>query len=180
MALLEQHFDIGDLEQGTEGSSDRQAAIEALIIGDASTVGQEHMSAHISPDRFVGAPPPERGPIVENSPEFAKRRALFAPQGGTNFIAALRKTGQWEAMRLVYKDPPVSTERIIHPESYLEGDEPVVVSLPDLVGALGSSWVEVHGGVMGESFLRAYLAQLSWSGFSEAAAGWGGATASAC
>jgi hypothetical protein len=174
MALLEQHFDIGDLEQRTEGSSDRRAAIEALVIGDASTVGQEYMSAHISPDRFVGAPPPEQGPVVEGSPEFAKRRALFAPQGGTNFIAALRKTGQWEAMRLVYKDPPVSTEQIIHPDSYLEGDEPVAVTLPDLVDALGPSWVETHGGVMGESFLRAYLAQLSRSGFSEAAAGWGG------
>ena len=174
IALLEQHFDIGDLETRAAGNSDQRAAIEALIIGDASTVGQEYMSAHISPDRFASAPAPKQRAVVEGSPEFVKRRALFAPQGGTNFIASLRKSGQWEGMRLVYKSPPVSSEQIIHPESYLEGDEPVAVTLPDLTAALGQGWAERHNGVMGESFLRAYLAQLSKSGFVEAAAGWGG------
>ena len=174
LALLEQHFDIAGLEIRAEGDLDRQAALEALVIGDANTVGQEYMSAHISPDRFAAAPPPARAPAIENSPEFVKQRALFAPQGGTNFIAALRKTGQWEAMKLVYKNPPVSTEQIIHPEKYLGGDEPVVVTLPDIASALGAGWVERHNGVMGESFLRAYLAQLSKTDFGEAAAGWGG------
>ena len=174
MALLEQHFDVAGLGIRAESDPDRRAAIEALVIGDANTVGQEYMSAHITPDRFAAAAPPKRGPAIENAPEFVRQRALFAPQGGTNFIAALRKTGQWEAMQLVYKNPPVSTEQIIHPEKYLGGDEPVVVTLPDLAGALGPGWVEKHNGVIGESFLRAYLAQLSKTDFGEAAAGWGG------
>ena len=77
-------------------------------------------------------------------------------------------------MRLVYRNPPASTEQIIHPDNYLAGDEPVVVLLPDLAGALGPDWLEKHDGVMGESFLRAYLAILSLADFIEAAAGWGG------
>ena len=75
---------------------------------------------------------------------------------------------------MVYRAPPISTEQIIHPESYLEGDEPVVVVLPDVTASLGPGWVERHSGVMGESFLRAYLAEASNVDFSSAAAGWGG------
>ena len=174
MALLQQHFDIGALEKKAKSDLDRRHAFEALVIGDANTVGQEYMSAHISPDRFAASPPTVRASAVENAPEFVRRRALFAPQGGTNFIAALRKTGQWEAMRLVYRNPPASTEQIIHPDNYLEGDEPVVVTLPDFTDALGSGWVDKYNGVMGESFLRAYLALLSKVDSIEAAAGWGG------
>ena len=174
LSLLQQHFDIGALGKMVEHDLDRQRAFEALIIGDANTVGQDYMSAHISPDRFASSPPTVRASAIENAPEFVRRRALFAPQGGTNFISALRKTGQWEAMRLVYRNPPASTEQIIHPDNYLEGDEPVVVTLPDLTDYLGPGWVEKYNGVMGESFIKDYLAQSSKVDYIEAATGWGG------
>ena len=78
MALLQQHFDISALEKRAESDLDRLSAFEALIIGDANTVGQEYMSAYISPDRIAASPPAVGGLAVESAPEFVRGRALFA------------------------------------------------------------------------------------------------------
>ena len=75
MALLQQHFDVAALSLRAKSDADRLAAFEALVIGDANTVGQEYMAAHISADRFAVAPPPPQAPTAENSPEFVKKRA---------------------------------------------------------------------------------------------------------
>ncbi|MBK8434561.1 MAG: hypothetical protein IPL28_26150 [Chloroflexi bacterium] len=70
---------------------------------------------------------------------------------------------------------PQSTEQILHPEKYLAAEAPQLVSLPPLTDTLGADWALVKENVLGEFYLREYLAgQLPTSTAVPAAAGWGG------
>jgi len=106
-------------------------------------------------------------------PQFMLRLSLLS-QAGVNFVDVLSKSGQWGAIRLVYNNPPITTEQIFHPEKYITGEAPVPVDLPNLAPALGQGWVEINNGVLGESFLRAYLGEFAGLGLDNAATGWGG------
>jgi hypothetical protein len=92
----------------------------------------------------------------------------------------LYKQNNWTAIDDAFKNPPVSTEQIIHPEKY-PAETPLVVKLPDLTSTLGSDWREVDNNVMGEWYTYLVLAKGSESQFQlddqtakDAAAGWGG------
>ena len=69
----------------------------------------------------------------------------------------------------------MSTEQILHPEKYQAGEEPKIVELPDLVGALGEGWTELDRDTFGEFFLLAYLEDgIPPEQAGAAAGGWGG------
>jgi hypothetical protein len=81
----------------------------------------------------------------------------------------------WEKVNQAYRNPPVSTEQIMHPEKYLAGEQPVPVNLPDLAPALGDSWQQLDQDVLGEAGFLVWLIdrveeQLAIDG----AAGWEG------
>jgi len=65
--------------------------------------------------------------------------------------------------------PPATSEQVLHPDAFLDGDEPVVVQAPP------SNGDERHSGVLGEFLLRLALSgSLSSSVANEAAEGWDG------
>jgi hypothetical protein len=87
---------------------------------------------------------------------------------------ALQEEG-WDAVDAAFGAPPSSTEQILHPEKYLEGDEPQLVSLPPLTDTLGAGWSLVDAETLGEFQTTLYLAQQMDRGAAEAAsAGWDG------
>ena len=172
-AMLQQHFDVYALARRAEEDPEASAALDALVSGDAVTAAQEYMSAHIAPEQFAALPPPKRTPIFDSAPNAVKQKGAFH-QAGVSFLRAISQSGRWSAVRLVYNNPPISTEQIYHPAKYLAGERPVEIKLPDLVSPLGPGWTELQTSVMGERGLRLYLTGLSQVGSREAAAGWGG------
>ena len=89
--------------------------------------------------------------------------------------SALYLEGGFGAIDEAYRDPPRSTEHILHPEKYLSGEEPDDVLMPDLKAALGAGWRELDAGVLGELLTKIYLDTfLSGGRAIEAATGWGG------
>jgi hypothetical protein len=106
------------------------------------------MSTHVTPQRLVNLPTRGPMPVLDAAPYFIEQRGFFI-QAGVNLISALSKPGQTSELRLVYSNPPVSTEQLLHIEKYLAGEAPVEVSLPMLSTVLGPGWNEINGGVMG-------------------------------
>jgi hypothetical protein len=49
---------------------------------------------------------------------------------GPTFVGALKERGGWAAVNDAYRSPPVSTEQVIHPETYPD-ETPTAVSIPD-------------------------------------------------
>jgi hypothetical protein len=59
-----------------------------------------------------------------------------------------------------YLDIPTSTEQILHPEKYLDRDNPVALEMPDPAQSMGNGWSEVHQNTLGELQIGLLLADL--------------------
>ena len=169
--LLQQTYDLSGAT--IAGNTDALAALEALVVADALSTGQLYMTSYTSPERLVELGGTEERPLFDGAPPVVRRRTL-SYQTGATFFAEISDSGASAAARLVYGNPPVSTEQIIHPDKYLGGEQPVLVELPELASALGQEWTQSYSGTLGESLLRLYLVELSEDEYVEAASGWGG------
>jgi hypothetical protein len=186
-ALQDQNYDIENglnfNDKACEKDTERCAAVQSLLEGDASLLEIEWLSTYASPQdlaeiqRFYSN---YQSPVYDSAPAFLKEDFIFPYTYGQTFVNYLHDEGGWRTVDQAYKNPPVSTEQILHPEKY-PNDTPVSVSLPDLSGSLGEGWQEVDQGIMGEWYTYLILAfgldQHARIGEAEAqaaAAGWGG------
>jgi len=181
-ALQDQYYGLDRLGfEETEGPydySDRNEALRALIEGDATLAQYQYAEQTISIEDFFTL----YNEIIRTSrlsestqPEIVAELFSFPYAQGLQFAAALHEHGGWEAIDRAYASPPVSTEQILHPERYLEGDAPLPVSLPSLGSLLGDRWHPIYHSSAGEFMLRLYLMrQLPQDEAAVAAEGWGG------
>ncbi|MEJ2302410.1 MAG: hypothetical protein P8Y14_12870 [Anaerolineales bacterium] len=186
-ALQDQNYDIENglnfNDEACEKDTERCAAVQSLLEGDASLIEIEWLSTYASPQdlsdiqRFYSN---YKSPVYDSAPAFLKEDFLFPYTYGQSFVSYLHDEGGWNAVDQAYGNPPVSTEQILHPEKYPH-DTPIGVSLPDLSGSLGEGWQEVDRGVMGEWYTYLILAfgldehaRLGEDEAQMAAAGWGG------
>jgi hypothetical protein len=83
--------------------------------------------------------------------------------------------GEWTVVDAALRSrPPASTEQVMHPQAYLEVEQPVRVSLARPVAALGDGWRELRAGTLGEWLTARLLARAGGTSSGDAAAGWGG------
>lgn len=186
-ALQDQHYNFDEglnyNEEACEEDTERCAALQALIEGDASfTELQWFFSYATAQDQreireFYNN---YSSPIFENAPSFFRESLLFPYSAGQEFVSHLYELDGWNAIENAYRNPPVSTEQILHPERYPD-DQPVLVELPDLSGVLGEGWREISNNVIGEFYTYLILAhgkeenaRLREEEARNAASGWGG------
>jgi hypothetical protein len=114
-----------------------------------------------------GSPPP-------GVPPFLYALQTWPYTTGMSFVGTLAGTGGADAVDGAFERLPVSTEQVMHPAAY-PGDRPTPVDIPDVTGALGSSWGDLDAMTIGEEWLREMLAlRLDDSTSDAAAAGWDG------
>ncbi|GAB4580450.1 MAG: hypothetical protein Fur0022_31910 [Anaerolineales bacterium] len=186
-ALQDQTYDIknglGYDDAPCEEDSERCAAIQALLEGDASLTElqwfTEHSTAQDQQDIFEFYET-YKSPIYDSAPAFMQEDFLFPYTQGYEFVNFLFEEGGFPAVDAAYLTPPVSTEQILHPDLY-PNDTPIPVTLPDLLPTLGDGWTLLDQNVMGEWYTYLILAkgidpafQLDAETAASAAAGWGG------
>lgn len=180
-ALQDQHYDLANALDWRPEQSDVQAALHCLGEGDATnTMVQVFARSSGQPAQEV---PPELlrmdGLLMEASPELRAvpaviTRSLIAPYAdGLAFVNALRQRfGGYAGVDAAWRERPLSTEQILHPEKYL-AREPVV-PIADLSPPAGFAG-PVYRDVMGEQSLRLLFEEWAPSRrAAEAATGWGG------
>jgi len=185
--LQDQTYDIQNglnyKDETCELESERCAAIQALLEGDASlsemTWFQTYGTDQDKKD-ILAKYNDYKSPVYDSAPDFMKEDFLFPYQQGQEFVQTLFDQGGWDAIDQAYKELPMSTEQILHPAKY-PNDQPVSVSFPNLVGSLGSGWEEVDKGTLGEWYTYLVLAhgqnpesRLNENIASAASQGWGG------
>jgi hypothetical protein len=188
-ALQDQNYDIENgleySEEACEGDTERCAAIQALLEGDASTLELEWFTSHGTEQdmreiqEFYNN---FQSPVYDSAPAFLKEDFIFPYVSGQAFVEYLKARGGWVAVDQAYKDLPVSTEQILHPERYPD-DKPIPVDFPDLTSVLGSDWREIDRDSIGEWYTFLILAhgndpqaRLDTSQAKDASDGWGGNT----
>lgn len=178
--LQDQHYDLKQLFARATGNGDYEEAIRALVEGDAtlsmSLYAQANLTAmdiasyqmeQVQSLDFSNILTPGSGPLTESA-------AAFPYTDGASFVALLYETGGWQSVNSAYANPPRSTEQILHPEAYYNGDEPVRVDLPDIGARLGG-WKTMVEDTLGELYMRIYLEQsLEIGDAIQAGSGWGG------
>jgi hypothetical protein len=170
-ALEDQHF---GLEEKPGFTDDESAAQETLAEGTATALMTEYAGRFLTPRDLLGAL--ESLSRTETKlPSFIEQTLLFPYEQGEKFVTTFREGGSWEAINKIYElRRPQSTEQILHPELYAIDERPVRVRVDDVTKRLGSSWVRLRGGTIGEFDLRLLMRQLGRIKGTTAAAGWGG------
>ena len=181
-----------DLENGMKLNEDycKQdteycAAVSALIEGDSVSAEQQwfiqHSTRQDQQDLF-SFQESYTSPVYDSAPAYMKEDFLFPYTVGFDFVQGLIENGGWEAVDAAYRNPPVTTEQILHPEKYPD-NQPVPVEIPDLAANLGDDWSELDRNVMGEWYTYLIFARGRSSQFTmddenckTAAAGWNGDT----
>lgn len=181
-ALQDQHFDLTELDLLTADKPDQAQAVLALIEGDASLVMNLYMQA-LSARNPLGTTMQLLAQgfstntlfLPPDLPDIITAELLSSYTDGAAFVGAIMADGGLEAVNAAFEPDnlPQSTEQILHPQKYLDGEGPMTVMLnaPDLDPA----WETIWDTTFGEFYLREYLrTQVPRRQAATAAAGWGG------
>lgn len=134
-ALQDQHFDLERWLAEASPTEDAVLARAAVVEGDAmaSMLAYLLVPTGVPPESLpaVGALLGQRGaaigaafPTFDRAPEALQRLLLFPYVEGADFVLASLRRGGWETVDGLYRDPPASTEQILHPERYWETRDP--------------------------------------------------------
>ena len=182
-ALQDQHYDLEALtDQADESDNyDLQLAMDALIEGDASKVTFDYLDwLTQSIDQRALDEMALQAEIemisrqaAESIPAIIEESFMFPYEAGRKFVNYIIRELGWSGVdRAFQENPPQSSEHILHPRRYLDGDLPLEVSLPDPSAVIGGDWRLVYDNVVGEFYLRQHLeTQLATSLVNP---GWGG------
>lgn len=187
--LQDQNYDLENgikmNEEYCKNETEYCAAVSALVEGDA-TLSEQYWYFKYSTDQdkkqISDFQQTYVSPVYDSAPAYMKQDFLFPYSQGLDFVTSLYAKNKWSSIDAAFKNPPVSTEQILHPEKYPD-EVPVKVMLPDLTKTLGKDWTEIDRNVMGEWYTYLMLADGSDAKFrlddqtaKDASAGWGGDT----
>jgi hypothetical protein len=176
-ALTDQHFDFGarGKKLDDENRTEEAFALSALIEGDAELTRtlweerylneRERLQAAIGGTADAGT--------YDKAPRYLLESLFFPYQEGLAFVRSLYRAGGFAEVDNAYRNPPTSTEHILHPDTYAGGQTWAPPPLPDLAAATGCG--RVDGGTLGEFDMAQVLAvHISGADARAAAAGWNG------
>lgn len=180
-ALLDQSYDFQDVlgydDAACEANGDRCIAIQSLLEGDAMLLQSQWLRTYASAadiGALLGLSATLESPVFSTAPEYVQQSMLFPYEQGASFVLHFYLRGQWSAVDGIYRNPPASTEQLLHPERYPD-NVPIILELPGLEGALSPKWREIARSTLGEWQLRLFLSQFLAEDVARLAAdGWGG------
>jgi hypothetical protein len=185
-ALQDLRYDL-EAFQGTDLSSDEALARGAVVEGDATYYGLIGMLDGAVPDPTLAVQTLELDAEMvaslaaeadEDASPIIMESLLFKYFAGFTLLQRLG-AGQLEE---VWRDPPRSTEQVLHPEKYVAREAPVAIALGEV--ALPAGWALLKEDTLGELGLGILLRELVGPPFGDdevthddvrrAAEGWGG------
>ncbi len=138
-----------------------------ISFDDLSAVEQMMGASGAPQDMQAGAA------ALSEAPAVFRELLMFPYFAGMRFVVASRIGRSWKDVDVVYANPPVSTEQIMHPEKYYAGDQPQFLSYE--VGSELDDHERIYDTVLGEFQVRLWLKlTLEEDGYDAAAAGWDG------
>src|SRR5580658_5778154 len=170
-ALADQHHNLGKYMKEGNPDDDASTARQAVMEGQATWLSWAYLfwsrngKGEIPENRLdelansAGAD----GPVYSSAPLYIRESLVFPYNRGILFQdAVFRKLGRG-AFDEVFEHPPVSTQQILHPETYFSKLKPDMTDAPALDAALGKpaskQYRELAEGVLGEFDVSALLRQ---------------------
>lgn len=186
-ALQDQHLGLGE-QQDAERSIDGDNAFASLVEGDATLAmiglivdAQGHRLSTLTRDPSIlanivsASPAVAGGAELEAAPAIVRAPLLSRYLDGLVFTATLHGRGGFRWIDEAFREPPVSTEQILHPDRWLSHERPEHVALPEWDELLAAGLRAHDEDTLGELEISVYFAQgTSADRNAPAAEGWGG------
>lgn len=179
-ALTDQRFDLSRFDDLIEERKDDEAtAYLSLVEGDATLIMGLYAQQFLTPtelQEFFSESSQAPSTSLDRAPNVIRRSLLFPYEQGVVFARSLMESGGTEALDRAYRDPPTSTEQILHVSKYTgRRDDPTAVTVPKLAGVMGKGWTNFEDGGIGEFDIRLLVDEFLTRGDAEAAGdGWDG------
>src|SRR6202167_4884583 len=174
-ALEDQSFQIDPWIKAARPNDDAELARESVSEGTAMaamvdySLRDEKLTVRDLPDvslliRSGAIDEMGKDELLSKAPPYLRDDLLFPYLAGTAFSQQFLKahTG-WGDLKILFANPPISTQQIMHPDMYLAGVKPEKVTLPEWKGLVPSDWKLLEENVMGEfnvdEVLKQYLDQ---------------------
>jgi hypothetical protein len=170
-ALEDQSFHIDSWIKAARPNDDAELARDSVSEGTAIAamidygLRSEHVGVRDLPDMsdLIGAgvlAGMSNDPVLAKAPQYIQDSLMFPYLQGAEFSQEFLKahTG-WADLKLLFENPPVSTQQIMHPALYLKGVKPVAVTLPKWKHVVPRDWRLLEENVMGEFGLQEVLKQ---------------------
>jgi hypothetical protein len=176
-ALADQNVNLDKFIKQGQKSDDGSMARLAVMEGQASWLMAEYLarkagqSLATSPDLLnTMAHSIESGasefPVFDSEPLYLRETLTFPYSQGLLFQNAVYDRMKQKAFAEVFRNPPVSTQQILHPDTYFSGLQPARPALPQLPDAHG--YKRIADGTVGELDFSVLLEQ--YAGHDESAA----------
>lgn len=190
-ALQDQYFDLRKFSAPLKEEGDRQLARSAVVEGDGTAVMLEYSRRNTPGDTTrVPADIGRLGkqmmqlsmsstPAFQKAPAALRETLVFPYAAGLEFVISRRQgfdvsaKGAFARVDELFRNPPDSTEQVLHPEKYEAREPPVRITAAPLTTL--APQIEVRRDVLGEQVYKLWFdSLLPESQAIEAAAGWGG------
>jgi hypothetical protein len=181
-ALEDQSFHVDAWMKAGRPNDDGELARDSVSEGSALaamidyTLRDQHVGVRDLPDinLLIGTTALSQmneDPVLAKAPLYIRDSLMFPYLEGTSFSQQFLKAHRgWADLKLLFQNPPVSTQQIIHPDFYLRGVKPVDVSLPRWKHVAPKKWKLLDENVMGEFGLQEVLKQFLGAGAAAALA----------
>ena len=178
-ALTDQAFDLRKVVGSATDQSDRTMARSALIEGDATLAMTLWAQSNLTSAELLqaaGAADPGSQAVLDRMPAILKDPLLFPYTNGLQLaLRAFQTGGGYGGVDNLYRNPPDSTEQVLHGDKLDAREAPVAVTFPgDLASRLGDGWKVGLQDTFGELLLGIILKDAGAQDATDAAAGWGG------
>jgi len=175
-ALADQNFHLDKYVRESGRSDDSEAARLAVMEGQASWLMMAYMSGgdtgipnFVLTDRQdLLTESAAESPVFAKAPFYIQVSLVFPYAEGMVFQDALYRRYGKDAFSRVFRDPPVTTHQILHPEIYAEQAAPTLPEAPK--PPAGNHLRKEAEGTLGEIDLRVLLVQTVGKTDGEAAA----------
>jgi hypothetical protein len=181
-ALQDRFFGIPDVAKIAD--VDEKLAVRALFEGDAtvsSVVLDANRQGTTSAEAIAHiARLQDDDPLLlrasglkssSGAPLLLRAEVAWPYVQGSRFVAELAASGGWAMVNAAMRNPPRTTEQVLHIEKYVAGEGPIDVRAP----SAPAGYALVETGRMGELRTRFLLAEcIGDRGATDAARGWGG------
>ena len=170
-ALEDQSFHIDPWIKAARPNDDAELARQSVSEGSALaamvdySMKDQKVGVRDLPDvslliRAGAVSEMDKDPKLSKAPAFIRDELLFPYLAGTGFSQQFLKAHSgWKDLHLIFENPPVSTQQIIHPDLYLSNVKPETVTLPDWKGLAPEDWKLLEENVLGEFGLGEVLKQ---------------------
>ena len=178
-ALQDQRFDLASIVGTAHDQGDRTLARTALVEGDATLLMSLWAQQNLTPAELLGvagSTDPASQAALDAAPPILRETLLWPyTQGLSLVLGAYQTSASFAGVDALWKNPPDTTEQLLHPDKLASREAAVAVAFPaNFAKALGSGWSIATQDTLGEMQLNIVMRTGSPGAGTDPAAGWGG------